>query len=182
MSTDNYPDTCSSVRARLEDHVEGELEQRESDALIEHCISCIPCRAELELALSIRSGLNALEPERCPDDVVRRTMDSIGEAQPFSGGSREPVGWLKLVKPIWKPVAAASAAAAVVFMVLSSPISQEESVTPAEVDRALRQAKYALAVVSEAGRRTGAKVAADVESAVLEPVRQALGDANKNGI
>ena len=140
--------TCDDVLARLEEHVDGELTRAEAAPLERHVRRCSTCAAELALARRIRQELRALpRPELAPGRQPHRR------------------GWAGRHR--WQ------LAAACLFLVLLAGVLRVDrtaveppvqvarhelpyAVTDADLARAEREARYALARVAEITRRARA--------------------------
>lgn len=180
MYTDNPHERCDWVQAVVDDYVDGNLPDKEAALLTEHCAECESCAVELELALAVKDGLDALSMIACPDEVTDRVFERVSNPQPVTE-SRKDHALMTLLKPIWRPVSIAAAAAAVVLMMVSVSVDTEPGPSQAEVDQALREAKYALAVINDAGRRTGAQVGTEVRNTIVAPIKKALTEDTGNG-
>lgn len=181
MSRNKHTERCDWAESNIEPYVDGALDDEKSAAMAAHLDACARCRSELDMAVAIKSGLAAIPPEVCPDRVTRRVFEKVEGAA--GSPARTPNGRrMGLIKPIWRPVAVAAAAAAIIVVILSAPFEPQVTHSEAEIERALQEAKYAIAVLSDAGRRAGAQVATDVETTVLEPMRKVLDEDKKSNL
>jgi anti-sigma-K factor RskA len=175
-------DGCAWAQAHVDDYVDGTLPEDVAARFTEHCADCETCAVELELALAVRDGLESLQMIPCPEDVTDRVFERIATLdRRLIAGRRQRM--MTLLKPAWRPVSIAAAAAAVVLMVMTVSIDRGTNPGPsqAEIDRAVLEAKYALAVINDAGRRAGAQVGVDVRNSIVAPVRQILVNNDDNG-
>jgi anti-sigma factor (TIGR02949 family) len=151
---------CEDVLEVLEAHLDGDLAGREAAAVAVHLEGCAGCAAELELAASVRRELRALPGLDAPPAVLRQVLRQAGEAR---------FGWrpAMTVRPAWAALAAAVFAAAVLGAGLwLRPAPQEPAAVAAAdaaaVVQATEEARYALALVAQVGRRTGLTLRQDV--------------------
>jgi anti-sigma factor RsiW len=174
MSEDRTQIDCKWVNDRIDEYVDGLLDSSESVRIADHCSNCAACQSEVELARLIRDGFNSMSVLECPDSVTERVLEVASRSLDRNPKIEPGLQRMTLVRSRWKPIAAAVAAAAVILVILSSPMETSPSASQAEIDQALLEAKYALAVISEAGRRTGVQVGSDMNKTVLRPVREIL--------
>jgi anti-sigma factor RsiW len=181
MSQKNKPNkTCEWVLEHVDEYVDGLLDEQDRIDLQLHCQVCRECASELDLAEAVRDGLEALPLLSCPDEVTDPVFQDISESSRAEVHSASV--WLQIVRPLWRPVSVAAAVAAIVLMALFVGIDRDQGSTQptqAEVDRALQEAKFALAVINDVGRKTGRQVGDDVQTAVIEPVRHILSEESE---
>lgn len=168
------------VDDHLEAYVDGELpleERRRVEAFVE---ADDEAARRLDLARRVQALLAASEPPACPPEVTRTVLATA---------DRPP---LRRVRSSFGAVLRPSlAAAALVAVVVASalvgprpaPTPETADVSAAEVEQALHDARWALAYVSDVGRRTGRSIRHEViEERVAEPLQRAVGAALDAGL
>jgi len=155
--------SCSHVLELLEGHVDGDLSSLEMAAVDAHLRSCRTCAAERRLAEQVRRELRALPG-----------LDAPGHVLAAVDLARTPVRSRRWLRPAL--AAAAMLCLVVAGALLSGRQSPDPSVpaemTPAE---ATRQARLALALVGDAGRRAGASLREElVQRRSVERVARSL--------
>jgi anti-sigma factor RsiW len=156
------PPACRAVLDRLEAYVDGELPREAGAALERHVETCPTCSGELALARQIRSGLRELPQPRCPDRVAAAALDAA-QLRSWSTVAR---GWLLAKRPLFA-LAAAGAAAAFVFVVVSRPEPALQH-SPAEVARAEAEIRLALSYVARMNRLVGSSLRTEAVAPLLE--------------
>jgi len=135
--------------------------------------------ADVELARRIRDGLHALPRPALRPEISRFVLE---QARAEVRASRR--GWLRqFVEREWASLLrpALTMAVLLVAVVLAvligrPPVHPQEAISQADVERALAEARWALAYVSHVSRETGSSVRNEVlEAHVVRPVRHALG-------
>ncbi len=186
-------DSCNWVRSAVDQYVDGLLSDDEAIRLTEHCAACEFCAVEIELARTIRDGLQDLTMIRCPDRVTDRVFEEIGRDYAVLR-AEQPV-MMRLLTPVWRPASVAAAAVAVFFMLFTVTMNTDQAESPqitetttpsatpdldtaaptqAEIDQALIKAKLALAYVTEAGKMAGDRVRSELGRHIVQPVYDAI--------
>ncbi len=108
---------CDSIRARIDDHVDGLLPLTEAEAVRDHLESCAPCRTEALAARAASTSLAAwgdVEPPAHCFDVILRRIDSLPpEALERPRRRRRLAPVVRLVDHRWIGTGGLAAAAAV---------------------------------------------------------------------
>jgi anti-sigma factor RsiW len=163
---DGSRDGASWYDERVEAYVDADLPVDERIAFGSRLVTDPRLRAQVALAEQVSLSLAAISQPVCPDSLVAR-LDLISEQAQHGGARVRPLqtAWRKSAG--WS-VGIAASILALVFVGVPALSDRPQDVTPQtspvtgytqlEVDRALREVKYALAIVSEAGRYTGAAV------------------------
>lgn len=145
---------CDEVLDNLEAFLDGDLEAAEAARIRTHLEGCSSCAAELTLAERIQRELRSLPQLDCPPEVLERVQRAGGKVVPFvrperSGQPlRRPSLPLRLV-----------AAAALVALTLGGGLiflrfqEQNQQPSAAEIARAEREARFALAYFGKVSRR-----------------------------
>jgi anti-sigma factor RsiW len=170
---------------RVEAYVDAELSADERVAFGRRLATDARLRAQVALAEQVSLSLAATSQPVCPDSLVAR-LDAISERAHDSGLRVTPL------QTAWRKSAGSSVgiAASILLLIFAgvlavsnrpqnvvSQIAPETGYTQPEVDQALREVKFALAIVSEAGRHTGAAV---MESVFESDVGEASVPAVRN--
>jgi len=181
---------------RVEPYLDGELPDAERRRFSERLRHDVALRAQVAFAEQISLTLAASGAVKCSDDLAARLESIPRLATTTEAGLSSRVMPLRVIRANERPragflpmsPAARSAAVAASFVALfafaavlltrvpadSELDTNDQAVyTEAEVEQALRDARYALAWVSEAGRHAG--------TSVIEPVieRNVVGSANR---
>jgi len=174
---------------RVEAYVDAELSDGDLDRFVERLKADSGLRGQVALAEQISLSLAARARVRCDVPFAERLADIRRRDHAGSTSSDRPTAILRLpVRWRWPVGVAAAALVATVFLVMPDGIGDrysdretsgvtemDRSYTPAEIDEALREAKYALAIVGDAGRRAGTTVRETViERNVVRPVNRAF--------
>jgi len=154
--------SCAHVLERLEALVDGDLGGLETAAVQAHLRSCGTCAAEHHFGQQVQRELRALPGLDTPEHLLA-AVRSRAEA---------PARSRRLLRP-------ALAAAAVLCLTVAGALlsgrlgpADSEEITPAE---ATRQARLALALVGDAGRRASASLREElVQRRSVERVARSL--------
>ena len=145
---------CDEVLDALEAFLDGDLEAAEAARIKKHLEGCPACAAELALAERIQRELRSLPQLDCPPEVLERVQRASGKVLPFAApAGSAPSSRRSSLRP------RLAAAAALVALTLGGGLVflqfQEQSQQPsaAEVARAEREARFALAYFGKVSRR-----------------------------
>lgn len=161
MRPGDTPVDCTWVRERIDDFVDGsdgDLTAAERAAVARHTSACSACRTEIDAAAAILRELRAFPTHEAPAALVAAAEAAIegeGVLAP-----RRAAGALR-----WIPsLAAAAALVALVATARWSGPAPTESIglSEARVERAAREAMFALSYVNRYARMTGRIVADEV--------------------
>jgi hypothetical protein len=169
MNRSEHNSGCQWVFQRLEAHLENDLAVAEAERMTTHLAGCPLCRAELVLAQRLGAELAALPALDCPDGLLE---DVVAQARAERWRSwAERVGWF--LRPAWQP-ALGLAAVLALFLALQPPAPSVVSApSAAEIARAERQARLALAYIGRISRRTGQTVRHQViKERVIAPIER----------
>lgn len=142
---------CSSALELMEARLDGPSTARPSAELAAHLERCASCRAELELAETVRREMGRLPCFDTPDRVIEAARRQIGEpgAAPRAAA---PSRWRR---PAWTALAAAAIAAMAVTAVIVGPERSRQAQRPSddEIARAAAEARLAFALIADATER-----------------------------
>ena len=136
---------------------------------------------ELAQAARIRDGLRTLPRPTCPPEVMQHVLAHVRAHRRASWQARLQDWWRTAPSLVLRPALAAALLIGVVCAV--AWLGRPEASTPAtvaaaappEVQQALADVRWTLALLSDVGRTTGATVREDVlEPHVVVPMQQAL--------
>lgn len=178
MVTSHLPDGRGDAPdERLEAYLDGELSVEEAAEVEARLAGDARWRAELARARAVRDGLRALPRPACPPAVTAAVLAHARREtrrRPLTRLARA-FGGVRRID--WRP---ALAMAVLAGLVVASALIDSgarrsgtphdgalAAIPPAEVEAALEEARWALAYVSEVGRRTGRSVR---EAAFDEPL------------
>jgi hypothetical protein len=189
--------TCPEARERMDDYVDGVLEEADFQEMELHLASCPECRAEERSLRALLAHAGALPEARPPGrDLWPGIASRIGGTRPVWGRTWPAAGW-----------AGGLAAAAVVLLALSAlivshrtgrrsgPSTDPGSLTPASLrsgDEAAAEREYAraaaelMAALEQRRDRLPPETLASVEKdlrsidSALQEVRQALASDPAN--
>ncbi len=181
MSTPINPDEAAWLDARLEAHLDGALGPEETREAARLLALHPPAQEALAEAAAIRDALGRIPAYACPDHVTeavfRRVRQEEAARRPWllsRQAERPGPSWFaEWLGPALRPVAAAAALSA---LVLASALVQPGArpVDP-QLAEATREAQWAIAYLSEVGRKTGHTVRQDVlAERVVAPMQHAV--------
>jgi len=151
MTWQSETPTCSEVLDILEAYLDGDLEPNPVARIEAHLRDCPACAHEHREALRIRDELRAL-PELDPPPRVMATALQAADRGRDTGPELQAAP--PLSRRSWLGLAAAAVlAVAIGTVAVRTRPAPETGVDPAAVARATDQARYALALVADAGRR-----------------------------
>lgn len=160
---------CAWTLARLEAYLDGEALSEEIHEIDAHLEGCPACAGQLALARQVRQSLRELPRLACPERVAQAATARLRRRQTTAWRprlSRWLTGWRL---PVWQPAAAMALVLLVALAV--DQRDREPEPTAAEVARAEREARFALAYVGQVGRNTGRTVRDQViRTWVIEPL------------
>lgn len=173
---------CAWTLARLEAYLDGETLVEEVHQIDAHLEACATCARQLALARKVRQSLRELPRLACPERVVQAATARLRRRRTAAWRprlSRWLTGWRL---PVWQPAAAVALVLLVALAV--DRRDREPEPTMAEVARAEREARFALAYVGQVGRSTGRTVRDQViRTWVVEPLtRGAREGLNPRGL
>lgn len=182
--------------ASMEAYLDGDLSPADARALEEFADAHAEARQELRRAVLIQRQLRELSTPPCPPDVApavlayaRRDAQREALQEARRNARTSPAARLRsLVAATWTTIIRPSLAvgALVALLIGSGMIFRPQPVTAPEqtaesaeeVESALQDAKWAIAYISDIGRRAATSFRDDVlEERVAVPVNQALGAA-----
>lgn len=175
--------TCARAQVLLEPHLDGELSPARREQFEAHLRSCAGCREELMAAQALRSGLRALPRWRCPEEVLHKVLARVEAEAGRSAGLAGSVaaGFVaRLGAAIWRPALAAASIAALALGIGILARAPRTGASAADLVRAEREARWALAYVAELTGRTamqdvvGEVVAGVIGKQVIAPVTDAV--------
>ena len=67
--------TCQEAQRLISRYIKKELSRAETDAFLEHVMSCPECYQELEIYYTIDAGLRELDGERQPIRTLKETIE-----------------------------------------------------------------------------------------------------------
>ncbi|HEX4964649.1 MAG TPA: zf-HC2 domain-containing protein [Thermoanaerobaculia bacterium] len=146
--------SCGDALDLLEPYVDGELAPAEAASLRSHVEGCPACARELALAERIQRELRSLPQLDCPPEIVERVRRQGAEVVPF-----RPRLTTRL------PLRLAAAAALLALALGGGAFfvrHQQQEAKAAEVARATREARFALAYLGKVSRRTSLDVRDEV--------------------
>lgn len=174
--------TAEWVDVRLEAYLDGDISPEERRRLESYVAAHPEGADQLRLARMVRHELGAIESPSCPPEVTAAVM-----AQARAEAARRRASIRSRFEELWaaflRPTLAAASLAAIVIagaLVGGTPPhpTEQPAVNSAEVERALKETKWALAFVTEVSREAGQSIRRDVlEERVTQPIRKALGSA-----
>lgn len=141
---------CARVLEMIEGRLSGSLPVGLDAAVDAHLAGCAACRAELELASSIRGELAALPSFDAPPQMIDALRRRVREAP--SSSARLAAGNARRGLKLRFTLAAAAAASAVVAAAVLLPhrAPQPPPVSSVDVARATAEARFAFALVAHA--------------------------------
>jgi anti-sigma factor RsiW len=161
MTRPDGPLRCEEALDLLEPSLDGDLTPAESARLQAHLDGCAACAAELALAGRVQAGLRTLPQPDCPPELLARVVAAgRGEIVPFPSRART-------LRTVRGRIAAAAAVAALavgggslfVHLQQRAEIRQTQD---AQIAEATREARFALAYIGRATRKTGLDVRDEV--------------------
>ena len=177
MNRPNDLHTDDWMDARVEAYLDGELPLQER-VVFERTLAEDPLwEAEVLLAREVRASLRALPQPACPSFVTDAVLAQV-HREARASVVEQVQGWIEQhVLTLWRP---ALAMAVLVLLVVAGalvgrppqPVPQYADV---EVQQALDEVRWTLALLSEVGRQTGQSVKQDVlGERVVAPVQEAF--------
>ncbi len=163
---------CDWVQERLEPYLDTELPDNERSSLEVHLQICAACSAELETARKVQETLRTLPAQAAPEQIT----EAVYAHARADLRTRRRV-WLQGWTTGWRPVLGVAVAAILLIFTTIGLQDQEptDTATPAEIARAERQAKWAIAYLSQVGHRTGLTVRDEVIGyRVVRPLRRSI--------
>jgi len=171
---------------RVEAYVDGDLSADEHARFEERLGSDTTLQQSVNDARAVVSTLRTVRGAACPDDVTLRVLQQVRESeaakQPAVRADRSAVVHrLPLLRRVpMRTVAVAAAACLAALLFLKQPNSPAQTYSDAEVQQALREAKYALAIVSNASRETVRTIRMDAMPVVNEAFDHVLNENDGN--
>lgn len=167
--------------ALIEAYVDDEVSPSERGQLEAFVASDPDARDELQLARTLKRRLGALPQPQCPPDVTRAVLSAARSdvRRTFVERLRAAMAasWTTVVRPSLAVgvLVAVVVGGALITMPADDPAPTEAVASTEEVDRALDEAKWALAYISNLGRETATSIRDDVlDERVVRPVNRAL--------
>lgn len=163
---------CCDVEERIEAWLDGELAPQESGSLARHLAECPACAASVAWAEAVRDGLRRLPRFEAPPALLAE-IKAVARTAGSADGGKAVRG--RRGRRIERPAAALGLLAATLALALglayrvgpSAPHGERrvarverpaQPATAAEVERAEREVRLALALVGRYTRRAGAEV------------------------
>lgn len=168
---------------RVEAFVDGELSADELKVFETRLAADATLQQSVNDARTVISVLRTASRAHCPDVVSDRVLQlARGGSLPDTGLERRDRQALRRV-PILRrvtvrTVAIAAAACLAVLLFLKQP-APPENYSEAEVQQALREAKYALAIVSNASKETAKTIRMDAMPAVNDAFDRVLNEGQE---
>ncbi len=166
----------------LDAYFDGDLSPAEVRRLEHVAANREELREELRLARALQHGLRSLPTPTCPPEVTTTVM-----AFARRDARRDLLERLRTaVASSWRTGFRPSLAVAVLIALVIGgalitrprPAPQATSASTEEVERALNEARWALAFVSDIGRRTATSIRDEVfEERIVAPLNRALDSA-----
>lgn len=154
---ENNP-VCAWTQERIEAYLDGVLPEAETERIGDHLDTCAACAGELDLAGQIHAALRALPEPDVPEQVIETVFARIRAERRDEFRQRLRL-WLNAWKfPHWRPAAATLAVTVLILMgvfLRRPPEPPATAVSAEELAVAEQQARWALAYVSDVGRRVG---------------------------
>lgn len=144
--------TCAALDARLEDYLAGALESVEESLLARHLMACPRCAGEAALGERVAFELGQLPAFDAPPELLGRIRRRVREER----APVVPLASRRRGRLLWPVALAASLVTALAIGWWQGP--RAAGPTAAEVAAAEQEARYALALVAQIGRRAGAEV------------------------
>lgn len=166
---------CDWTQEHLEPYLADALAGADEDRMAQHLTACRRCAAEVALAARVEFELGELPSFDLPAERIERIKrlargeESVAAAPVVTLADRRPR------RRLWPVALAASllTAALIAGWPTNAPPAPP---TAAEVAAAEREARYALALVAQIGRRAGSQLRDDVlVERVAAPVADGLG-------
>lgn len=180
MSQTDVPADAGWMEARIEAYVDGDLPAAERERF-EATVAADPAwRVEVRAANAVRAGLRALPHASAPPAVAAAALRRIEQIERQDRREAVRRAWGQAWAATWRPALAMGVlVAAVVTSTFVGPAPRPLNATrepsAAEVQRAVQEARWALAYLSDVGRKTGVLVRKDVIGArVVAPAESAL--------
>jgi len=171
---------------RVEAYIDGDLSTDELARFEERLGSDTTLQQSVNDARAVVSVLRTARAAECPDDLTLRVLQQVREAeaakQPAVRADRSAVVHrLPLMRRVpMRTVAVAAAACLAALLFLKQPNPPAQTYSEAEVQQALREAKYALAIVSNASRETVRTIRMDAMPVVNEAFDHVLNENDGN--
>ncbi len=171
----------------LDAYLDGELSETDARRIEAFAASDEEAGRELRVALMVQQRFRRLPQPTCPPEVTRAILSAARDdaRRGFAVRLREAatLSWSTVLRP--SLVTGIFIGAIVVAALVGRPsgdpgipISAADEATPQEVEQALNDAKWALAYLSDVGRRTATTIRDDVlDQHVVQPVNRALNAA-----
>ncbi len=177
MNTPAWPNNNDWMDDRLEAYLDDALPADERRVFEQRLQEEDEWSNELALARQIQDGLHTLPFPSCPPAVTQAVLAEVQHRRRMSFMTRVRA-WLDAqFHSFWQPALAMSVLVLVVgsAVLFGRPPQQSNS---AEVEQALAEVRWTLALLTEMGRETGTAVRSDViEKRIVTPMQDALGFA-----
>ena len=177
MNRPNDLHTEDWMDARVEAYLDGDLPAHER-TVFERTLAENPVwEAEVLLAREVREALRTLPEPDCPSFVTDAVMARV-QREARASAIEQAQGWIEQhILVLWRP--ALAMAVLVLLVVAGALIGRPPQPAPqyadAEVQQALDEVRWTLALLTEVGRQTGQSVKQDVlGERVVAPVQEAF--------
>lgn len=181
MSRSNHRDAWFDER--VESYVDGLLPIEELEAFEARLGEDERLREDVSAARLVVSVLRSMPEEECPSVVTDRVLEFArssesgrGEMTTFGRVDRPAVRRYTPLRLVRAATFVAAACLAIFMLVGKDAATSDAAYSDAEVQRALKEAKFALALVSDAGRDAGRAIRTDAVAPVSEAMNIVLGE------
>ena len=170
---------------RLEAFVDGELPEHEREQIEELLRADDYAAGQMTLARMVKTQLSDMPWEVCPSEVTRHVLETARREARRNVKRRILDTLHSTWSTVFRPALAVGVFVALIVVGTriggdrTPPTSQEEiAATPEDVQKALEQAKWTLAYLSQIGRDAGQSIRREViEERVARPMKQAVSSA-----
>ena len=165
---------------RLEAYVDGELNEDERRRMDAYVKDGGPVARQLRIARIVKTQLAEVPWEICPPEVTRAVLAEARKDARTNFAKRIlddlRAAWATILRP---SLSVGLLVAAILIGTLVERRDVEEiAATPQEIQKALAEAKWTLAFLSELGRETGQSIKKEViEERVAQPMQHAITTA-----
>lgn len=166
--------------ARVEAYLDGDLSPEEAAAFEAHWATDPSLDDELWLAGKVRDGLREMPTPTVPPEIAQAVLAQARHEVRADRWARFHTRLELAFASLWRPALAMATLVMVVVTaaLVGQPATLQRPAMSAEVEQAMEEVKWTLALLSEVGRETGLAVRAEVlEPHVMAPMQEALGTA-----
>ena len=169
---------CFAAEPIIEPYLDDELSGSEIAALEKHLDRCESCRAELELARRIQTGLHELPPLACPPQVSRAVFEHADTHPPLMERFRRFWGDRHVLQGAFAMLLVAALGVAH-WRATAPPVPPPPEVvyTEEEIAQAKAELEFALAYLGNIGQKAQKRFSSEVGDRVVAPFTRSIAGA-----